>query len=669
MATIEQVPPGESVSPLNRFLARTQVMNWELIIYLVIFLLAVFTRFYVLGDRVMSHDESLHTRYSYNLYADGNFQHTPLMHGPILFHITAFFYFLFGDNDFTARLYPAILGIAVVMMPFLFRRWLGRIGALLASLMLLISPIMLYYNRYIRHDTPSIFFALLMLYSIMMYISGPPERRHKTYWLFLLAGAMIGNLGSKETSFIYIAIFGSFLTLYWLARMAQHFWRMPGKTLFYFVTIGILLAGVAALGMYVVLSIAPLDRAIQSSQISGGWLNNLDSSSFILWTVGVIAVVLAVLFGTLLWAFRASSVRIRWRDVLVIVLIAIVVSSGLILIEELSHVQAANSSETVEPAVPGEDAAALGLSVAALPLILAWVGGAVVVLGVLASWRLGWWNLLHRFPELDVLIVMGTLILPWATPFIIKAMGVSPTDYSSEGITRAILAIIPMIAISVVVGLVWNWRAWLVCAVLFYAIFAFFFTTMFTNPNGLATGVIGSLGYWIEQQGVRRGSQPQYYYLLLIMPFYEFLPVIGSVLAMFGGMGLFWRYRRVDLAAQAENYALDIQAAELGTRDLEEETPAIGDLIGDDPDVRPEPELESKPKNEDRAAGLDHVPFLLFVSWWSILNLIGYTLAGEKMPWLGTHLTLPLILLSGWYFGGVFEKINWRRFLKAGWLY
>src|SRR5690606_39940128 len=58
--------------------------------------------------RVMSHDESLHTRYSYSLYADGNFQHTPLMHGPILFHVTAFFYFLFGDNDFTARLYPAI---------------------------------------------------------------------------------------------------------------------------------------------------------------------------------------------------------------------------------------------------------------------------------------------------------------------------------------------------------------------------------------------------------------------------------------------------------------------------------------------------------------------------------------------------------------------------------
>src|SRR5690606_40096194 len=103
MATItEQVKPAETLNPVTRLLTRSQVFNWELIAYLVIFLIAVFTRFYALGDRVMSHDESLHTRYSYNLYADGNFQHTPLMHGPILFHVTAFFYFMFGDNDFTA---------------------------------------------------------------------------------------------------------------------------------------------------------------------------------------------------------------------------------------------------------------------------------------------------------------------------------------------------------------------------------------------------------------------------------------------------------------------------------------------------------------------------------------------------------------------------------------
>src|SRR3972149_293689 len=124
---------------LNSFLARAFSLNWETVLYIVIFIIAVFTRFYGLGDRVMSHDESLHTRYSYNLYHDGDYQHPPLMHGPVLFHMTALSYFLFGDNDFTSRLYPAILSIGLVLFPILFRRWLGRWGAILASIMMLIS--------------------------------------------------------------------------------------------------------------------------------------------------------------------------------------------------------------------------------------------------------------------------------------------------------------------------------------------------------------------------------------------------------------------------------------------------------------------------------------------------------------------------------------------------
>ncbi|MEO1441663.1 MAG: TIGR03663 family protein, partial [Chloroflexota bacterium] len=135
--TIDQRPNRQSPDVLTRALAQVYTLNWEVITYVVIFAMAVFTRFYMLGERVMSHDESLHTRYSFNLASEGNFQHTPLMHGPVLFHMTALFYFLFGANDFTSRLYTAILGVIVVMMPILFRRWLGRWGALLAAIMLL----------------------------------------------------------------------------------------------------------------------------------------------------------------------------------------------------------------------------------------------------------------------------------------------------------------------------------------------------------------------------------------------------------------------------------------------------------------------------------------------------------------------------------------------------
>ncbi len=680
MATIippETRPVEGTMNPVNRWLTRSAVLNWEVAIYLVIFLLAVFTRFYALGDRVMSHDESLHTRYSWNLYDHGDFQHTPLMHGPILFHVTAFFYYMFGDNDFSARIYPALLGVAVVMFPVLFRRWLGRWGAILASVMLLISPIMLYYNRYIRHDTPAIFFALVMAYCMFMYLSGPERQRRKSYWLFILVAAMLGNLGSKEVAFIYIGIFGVFLFLYFVVRLAQYLWHIPGRTAFYFLMVTILLAGVAALGMYVVLDIVPIQRATDSAVVSGGWLNNVDSSSFILWTLGVIATVLVCLVGTLLWAFRSSRTPIRWLDLLVVVAVALVVCLGFIVIEERSHVSTTSSAETAAPLVPGENGVELDTGANTLPLVIAWVVAAVVVLVVLASWRLGWWRTLHRFPEFDLIVVIGTLILPWATPFLIAMMGVSPTDYSQEGIQRAVLALIPMVAISVSIGLVWNWRRWLVCVVVFHALFAFFFTTMFTNMTGLATGMIGSLGYWLEQQGVRRGSQPQYYYLALIMPFYEFLPVLGSILAMLSGLTIFWNFRRqrleerapVPLAAYDADEppvmadSVDVSAVEASDGGYE----TAGDLAVDEKPKRDLP-LFAKVKRGG-AEWLSAPPFLLFVSWWAVLNLIGYTLAGEKMPWLGTHLTLPLIFLAGWYFGGIIEKIDLQQVKRGGWAY
>ena len=100
-------------------------INWEIVLYIAIFMVAIVTRFYDLGARVMSHDESLHTLYSWNLYAGKGYQHDPLMHGPFLFHANALIYFLFGDNDFTARTAPALFGIVLVILPYWFRQ-IGR---------------------------------------------------------------------------------------------------------------------------------------------------------------------------------------------------------------------------------------------------------------------------------------------------------------------------------------------------------------------------------------------------------------------------------------------------------------------------------------------------------------------------------------------------------------
>ena len=153
----------------------------------------------------------------------------------------------------------------------------------------------------------------------------------------------------------------------------------------------------------------------------------------------------------------------------------------------------------------------------------------------------------------------------------------------------------------------------------------------------MATGLVGSLGYWLEQQGVRRGNQPQYYYLTIIIPLYEYLPMIGSFFAMIAGLFGFWKFRAQQLEASV-------------TTVTDEDT-----SLPTQPALRPDQRL-------------DQLPFLPFVGWWAVLNLIGYTLAGEKMPWLTIHLALPMILLTGWYFGRIFEQIEWASFIRRGWI-
>ncbi len=715
---------------LSRVLAQRVTTNWELTAFVVILLLAVFTRFYMLEDRVMSHDESLHTRFSYNLYNEGNFQHTPLMHGPVLFHATALSFYMFGDSDFSGRIYTALLGVLIVIFPILWRKWLGRWGALLASVMLLISPLLMYYSRYIRHDTPSVFFGMIMAYCILMYLDGAPRFRRRAYWLYIFAAAMILNLGSKETAFIYIAVFGSFLAIYFLVRLAQHRLGLNGRYLFQAIMLGILLGGMITLGMYIVVDIIPAE-IISGKGTPFQDLSDLQRTSWLSWMALSIMSGAFVLVTTALYAFRDRWSRLPWREMLLIFLLALITAGGLLYIEELSHFP--TSTETAEPTVPGIDEAealesSAGEGMRATPALALWIIAIAVVAYMIRDARRrdatmdklaedkseagGLWGFLYQFPEVDILVLIITLILPWTTALFTRLMGGSNSDFATvaeslpEGIYNFLLSLpsldgaaqvgqflagasvfVPLITLSFAIGLAWNWKRWLKSAAIFHVIFAFFFTTVFTNIAGLGTGMIYSLGYWLEQQGVRRGSQPQYYYLLVIMPTYEFLPIVGTVSAMFAGVTCFWKSRRkrlidVEILQQRQataeygaNDELDADSespgADASLEDVEfisqsrasEDSTSL--TIGDKTETTPMAQADGSVQDDGK---LSRLPFLLLFAWWAILNLVGYSLAGEKMPWLGTHLTTPMILISAWYFGGIFSRADKSRFLSRGWI-
>jgi uncharacterized protein (TIGR03663 family) len=186
----------------------------ELIAYAVLVLVALGLRFYQLGDRPFHHDESQDAYFSWILWTNGDYAYNPLLHGPLRFYLTASMYALFGDSDFTARLAPALMGTAMVAMPYFLREQLGRVAAFTTAVLLAIGPSYLYFSRFAREDIyfASISFALLVV--VFRFLDRP--RR----WQPAAIGALIAlGFATKETMYItgFVA-FTFFALLFWRER-------------------------------------------------------------------------------------------------------------------------------------------------------------------------------------------------------------------------------------------------------------------------------------------------------------------------------------------------------------------------------------------------------------------------------------------------------------------
>jgi predicted membrane-bound mannosyltransferase len=220
--SVAELPPRVVPSPVDPAHAadrpRRLTLSLEQAAYLGLFVLALLAHLWALGDRALHHDETLHASVSWSLFMGQGFTHDPLLHGPFLYYLNALIYFLFGDNDYTARLGVALFGSVLVVLPYLIRRELGRGAALLAAVYLLISPAFLYVGRFIRHDMYAVTFELLTFISIVRYLSTRDAR-----WLYLGAAAMGLMFTTIETFFLYSVIFGSLIGLTFLWRI----WR-PG---------------------------------------------------------------------------------------------------------------------------------------------------------------------------------------------------------------------------------------------------------------------------------------------------------------------------------------------------------------------------------------------------------------------------------------------------------
>lgn len=193
---------------MNRFLKQKipTLSRVELLTYTVIIVTSAFLRLFQLGDRAMHHDESLHAFYSWQLSNGLGFVHNPMTHGPLQMELTAGIFVLLGDSDFTARFLYALTGILLVMMPILFRDFLGRTGAILTSSMLCVSPALVYFSRFARNDIIMAVFTFGIVICMWKYFETQKPRN-----LYIMSGLLALCFGAKESAFLLAGLIGFYL--------------------------------------------------------------------------------------------------------------------------------------------------------------------------------------------------------------------------------------------------------------------------------------------------------------------------------------------------------------------------------------------------------------------------------------------------------------------------
>ena len=187
---------------------RPPELTWELGLFLLIVAGAAVLRFWQLDSRPIHYDEGTYHAYlSWKLSLNPHsYHHDPVGHGPVLYLLNAMIYAIFWPSDYTTRIMPAILGTVLVFLPYFLRREMGRPGALVVSLLLALSPTMLFISRFLRHDVYELVWTFMLVICAWRYME---ERRAR----YIYIGAIVLALGfaTMETFFFTVAILGSFL--------------------------------------------------------------------------------------------------------------------------------------------------------------------------------------------------------------------------------------------------------------------------------------------------------------------------------------------------------------------------------------------------------------------------------------------------------------------------
>ena len=576
-------------------------------------------RLFELSERTMHYDEAIHLHFSFKLANSPggalgwpwifgtDYLHSAWMHGPFQIEMVAAIFTILGDSDFTSRLSYALFGTALVGLPYFLRDHIGRRGALIAAVMLALSPALLYFSRFGRNDIIMMFWAVALFTLMWRYLHFQREPGQNRICLYLASAVLAFMFATKETAYLLAAIFGFIVFLAalpglwdWIRGRAELV-REGTETALLLLLITLTLPQWSAIiGLFQ--GLLGLTLANPAPE-TGNNVLNADGSKGLTGAPAWEGVTLLLPVANVPWPAHAAAVVV-----------------GLALLVWLLSRAPLNRER-----VSGLIALPLTCAFACAWLIfhpysslesgnfaLQTADWTLFLLAALVAAGFAWWSRLSLGKAALLILVPVALTALYSVLFtpvldvqsIVNAVLPSNTTINAGeaavpvNYVVALVMLLGTLAISVALGIWWLGRTWLICAVIFYTIWAALYTTLFTNLAGIFTGSWQGMGYWIAQQDVARGNQPWYYYFVGL-PVYELLPLV------FGVAGIIYFLRRQD---------------------------ALG----------------------------------LALALWAMLSLAAYTVAAEKMPWLVVNITTPFILVAAKFLGELADRVDWPGILRRG---
>ena len=212
----------------------------EMFLYAAIVLLAAALRLWGLGLRLLSAGEAEHALAAWQLYQ--GLDYTPQQ--PLYLLTTLCSFGLGGVSDATARLAPALAGIALVALPALLRRQLGRVGALVAAALLALSPSFVFFSDSAEGATLALAASLLLVAGLWRYLdAGRPND------IYLAATGLGLSLTAGPAAYPVLLTVAAFVGVLLAARR----WPRPDRSV-------LIQAGLLCGGMLIVAATVALTR-------------------------------------------------------------------------------------------------------------------------------------------------------------------------------------------------------------------------------------------------------------------------------------------------------------------------------------------------------------------------------------------------------------------------